>query len=568
MDVSTESLSRRARKLDRTLVVDLALIALIRCATILLVNPMGDFPLLDDWSFGRTVKHLIETGDYHPVGWGLMTLVTNVFWGALFCLPTGFSFTALRISTLVASLLGMAGAYVLVREMRRPRWFAILAALTLGFGPFYYNLSNTFMTDVLFTALVTWASVFYARSLRGIRNSSILIGTALAVAATLSRQLALCVPIAFAATLLMNFKLSSRVMIRAATPLVLCVSALTLFRSWIRATGRTPWHWGKFDDGLLKNISDIHLLTVNIVDHTPFALVNLGLVCVPIIPILTAEIFRADAKRARIAILFGLAIILLLGLLRAHFGLSVILPIYDNVLVNSGVGPTMLRDVFDLHLDNLLGIPHAFWITLTALGVLAAASLLAVLIFGALEMASKGIRLRSTETSDPVPVFLGFCCIFYLLLVLPSYFFFDRYVTPLFPLVAASLTALSSPPTEAVHAKSSGQRTIAFVLLAALSVFSIITTRDYLTWNRVRWTALRDLMNNDHVAAQDIDGGFEFNGLYHFQTGAEDRFAADENPDAYVIAFGPVPGYVVLKEYTYLQWLPRHVQNIVVLQKK
>jgi hypothetical protein len=34
-----------------------------------------------------------------------------MFWGALFCLSTGFSFTAARISTLVLGLLGLVGMY-------------------------------------------------------------------------------------------------------------------------------------------------------------------------------------------------------------------------------------------------------------------------------------------------------------------------------------------------------------------------------------------------------------------------------------------------------------------------
>ena len=28
----------------------------------LFINPVGDFPLNDDWSFGRSVKHLVEDG--------------------------------------------------------------------------------------------------------------------------------------------------------------------------------------------------------------------------------------------------------------------------------------------------------------------------------------------------------------------------------------------------------------------------------------------------------------------------------------------------------------------------
>jgi hypothetical protein len=105
------------------------------------------------------------------------------------------------------------------------------------------------------------------------------------------------------------------------------------------------------------------------------------------------------------------------------------------------------------------------------------------------------------------------------------------------------------------------------VLLATFAVFAVGTTRDYLTWNRLRWEALQNLIDIDHVSVRDIDGGFEFNGLYHFKPLGSSPADPWGIPDAYVIAFGPVPGYVIVKEYTYLHWIPLHVQKIVVLKK-
>src|SRR4051794_14968019 len=66
---------------------DILLIAIVWCASIALVNPFGDFPMNDDWSFAASVKHLIEHGYYDPTDWTSMTLVSHVAWGWLFCLP-------------------------------------------------------------------------------------------------------------------------------------------------------------------------------------------------------------------------------------------------------------------------------------------------------------------------------------------------------------------------------------------------------------------------------------------------------------------------------------------------
>src|ERR1043166_7876895 len=92
--------------LDRAALVDLLALALLWGVGVLIGNPLGNFPLNDDWAMGQTVKRLVEGGGYHPTGWTEMSLITHVLWGALFCIPHGFSFDALRCSTLALSLAG------------------------------------------------------------------------------------------------------------------------------------------------------------------------------------------------------------------------------------------------------------------------------------------------------------------------------------------------------------------------------------------------------------------------------------------------------------------------------
>ena len=46
------------------------------------------------------VQNLVEKGDWRPTGFTAMPLITQSLWGAIFCPPPGFSFNALRFSTL------------------------------------------------------------------------------------------------------------------------------------------------------------------------------------------------------------------------------------------------------------------------------------------------------------------------------------------------------------------------------------------------------------------------------------------------------------------------------------
>ena len=89
--------------------------------SIFYINPIGDFPLNDDWSMGIAVKNLLDLGRVKLSGWTSMSLIAQIFGGYLFCLPFGFSFTALRIFTLLFSFIGIFSTYKLIYELKKDR---------------------------------------------------------------------------------------------------------------------------------------------------------------------------------------------------------------------------------------------------------------------------------------------------------------------------------------------------------------------------------------------------------------------------------------------------------------
>ena len=128
------------------------LLGLIWICMVALTNPVGDFPLNDDWAYGYSVRRLLEQGQLRFSDWTGPNLFGQVLWGLLFCLPFGFSFTALRLSTAVLGLVGVLATYGILRELKTSREIAAIAALILACSPIYFVLSLTFMTDVPFTA--------------------------------------------------------------------------------------------------------------------------------------------------------------------------------------------------------------------------------------------------------------------------------------------------------------------------------------------------------------------------------------------------------------------------------
>ncbi|HSB96380.1 MAG TPA: glycosyltransferase family 39 protein, partial [Spongiibacteraceae bacterium] len=255
---------------------DLSIILLGWCATLIIVNPTGNFPLNDDWAFASTVKHLLEYGEYRPTGWASMPLISNVLWGSIFCLPAGFSFDVLRLSTIIASLAGLGGFYLLLRELRQPSWLAIIAVLTLGFNPIYYSLSNTFMTDVFYTAVQLFAAYFFVRNLRRDSYADLLVATLLALTATLSRQLAVAVPLAFAVAVIFRRGINIRSVLSAIVPVALCVGALLGLQRWLAATGRLQPLYSSNDELLLQMLGAPKLLVTALLANSIVASIYLG----------------------------------------------------------------------------------------------------------------------------------------------------------------------------------------------------------------------------------------------------------------------------------------------------
>lgn len=148
---------------------DLGLVVLISALPLVALRPLQNAPFIDDWAYAWSVEHLLRTGELKILDWAVSQNVAQVLWGALFCAPFGFSFTALRLSTWVASLGGLLGLYTLLREMGVSRADTLVGVALVAFYPVYFILSFSFMTDVPFVALVTW---FFAALVRALKRHS------------------------------------------------------------------------------------------------------------------------------------------------------------------------------------------------------------------------------------------------------------------------------------------------------------------------------------------------------------------------------------------------------------
>lgn len=546
------------------IVIDTIFIALLWCLAIVVVNPFGDFPLNDDWSFGFTVKRLLAEKAFRPIGWTSMPLITHALWGSLFCIPYGFSFSALRISSLCAGLMGTFGFYLLLRCVQTNRQFAVVGALVLAFNPIYFALSHTFMTDITFTVLFIFTFLFFIKSLLHHSIWYLIIGSGFAVAATLCRQLGVALPVAFGLIVIAVYGLSPKYLLRAGLPMVASIGSLVGFQAWLQTSWGLPALYDLKSAQLLDSINRPFQTLFSSFIGVCAALLYLGLFLAPLL-LFIGYSARPDPVRVQ-RVARNVFLLFLAGATLSLLFIGQLMPLKGNILVPQGIGPLTLRDTYILDLPHIPTISSWFWLLVTGVSILSAGILLSRLTVMLLSSWGNNSIVKRIR-GNVVTTFCLAGAALYFLPIAPSYF--DRYLLPLIPLLITGFVS-----TRAVrHSRAANAQKVpmgATLLLFAFIAFSVMSTRDYLAWNRTRWVALRTLIVQAQIQPSEIDGGFEFNGWYLYQ----DDYVRDPakswwwvRNDSYVITSGELENYEVVQLYAYRRWLPPGHETLYVLQR-
>ena len=567
------SQSKSPALISRFTAIDLLVLAILWSLAVFIVNPVGNFPLNDDWAASRSVKHLVEDGVYQPTGWLAMTLIIHVFWGALFCLPFGFSFMAVRVSTLVLSLAGVLGAYGLIRQLERPRWLAMIFALTLCFNPIYFSLANTFMTDVPFTTWEILSCLFYVRFLQRQKPIDFWLATTLAVAGMLVRQLGLAIPIAFGAAFLFQNNFKRKSWFYGVLPAVVAVTTLTAFNHWLSASGKAARDYNLQLDQLAGKVKHPLTLPLNFAHYGWVMLMYIGFFLLPVFA--AVRFNRQDAaEKSHNAFWAGLALSGLAILSAGHFLLKPsLMPVHLNILDAWGLGPLTLRDTQMMRLPDVPRIPAAFWLVVTGLSLFGA-GLLVLMVVRQVRRIEFEYRLQKSpppratggQAKNAISIFFLASTLIYLGPLLTNGFF-DRYLLAAVVFAGAFVVA-ASPVQE--RRPGYARYAAGLLLIIGFAGYAVAGTRDYLEWNRVRWEALADLQKN-HISPEQIDGGFEFNGWlfydpkFHGPPHKSDWWVKD---DEYLVSFGKLAGYETYREYRYAHWMPPYEGSILVLKRK
>jgi len=550
----------------RQVLADLGLLAFVWVAMIVVVRPVGDFPINDDWVYAAAVRSLLTTGRFEVASWSSANVGPLAYWGAAFTWLFGFSFTVLRASTLIVGLAGGMLVYALFRVVWSHRALALVAAAMLLVDPIYFALSCTFMTDVPFFALSAGALLALVVGLRDDDVRLIAVGLAIALATVLMRQFAVVILAGFALAYVAKRGLSVRAVVVGVAPLVAGLLINFAFSRWLVESGRKPYPAGiaslvpSSTTDLVANLKWAALLIVS----------YLGLLALPLVVAASAW---ATARSRRRVVLVGFA--LATAAIAAIFvPRRLLMPIGTNILAWSGIGPLANGDTMalKLNLPEPSALATATWAVVTVAAIVAAAWILVALIDGSLQLLVRVVpRLRRPQDADDVTASLfigtGASYLAVLLLLSTTTTLFDRYLLPLVLLVGLLLPLRSRVPTP--PALGFTRSALVIALLVASATFSVVATHDFLAWSRVRWGALQDLLAQG-VAPTRIDGGYEFNGWYLYDA----QYVGDRTRnwwwvvgDEYAIASGPLPGYRVVETRPVARWWPDAGRDVFILRR-
>ena len=486
----------------------------------LAIWPTADVPLIDDWTYAWSVAHLLETGGLEILPISAVYPITQIAWGALFCVPFGFSFVALRISTVVLAAIGSCALYLTLSELGISRARALLGTVCVACNPVSLFLAHSFMTDAPLVALSSCTAYAYVRGLRRRQRGWLWAAVPLSIATLLVRQVGLVLPLAAAmtCTLTRDRALRQHAAVPALVALLAAVVVWASVGSWVGPAAVEGDRLQRLQYVFQLGFGEYAQLTVEMLLMLALMLLPIGLASL-----------RRLSRLQRLAL--GAAAIAVWPVLASPAAWNPLAPEHA-ILSHFELGSAR-----NLLAGDAILPAHLRWLPATA------RLLMFLSLVGLLAALSGGGR-AFVERPE-----LRFCVLTVLLhvgVISVLWLYADRYYLALMPaLVACVLYALRHAPLSPLVA--------AGVLALQLGI-GVIGTRDALRYNEVSREAYVALVRAG-VRPYDIDAGWSWNGwmLYAQQRLPEgvDRerdipAVTSKAPRPYLFAKAPVAGYRTL----------------------
>jgi hypothetical protein len=555
------------------------IIFLVFLLILVIIPPFFDFPLNDDWAYAKSVKIFSETGNIKFSDWTAASFLAQLLWGYLFTLPTGFSFMALRISTIVLAFIGILCFYFILKELKFSEKLSVLGSLLLFFNPIFFNLSYTFMSDIPFISVVLLSLLFYLKFIKTNKNIFLILGTLFSIIAFLIRQHGIIISFAMLIYMILDRKKHKLEFMKIAIVFIIPIIILAGYQYWYM-TFHGPSVRYLSSGHLLINFSSI----ARFIAYLLISITNIGFYLLPLAVLYLINIKRiAKNINKKYFGIFFIAIVFILASFSVVYYLQFrnfpFLGYQGFIISESGLGPKLLAG------NNENIFPVYIWVIFDAIAIISAAFI--VLIFAKYKLDKiKENKLRNMIRLNINMTGLDFCILsgsllLIFLLLLASIFdkyllFFDRYYTAIIPFVIILLLSyLKNTKLKLKHAEK-----ILVISVILIALFSLVGTLDYVSWNKARWKGI-DYLQSKGISPAEIDGGFEFNGWQNYEYALANLSKEDiKHPgnkkavswwfvvdDKYIVAFSNIKGYKIRDQFNYFDFWHLKEKYIYVLER-
>ncbi len=478
-------------------IIDISLITIFWLLSIYIINPLGNFPISDDFSYVNTVKRLFDTGEFKPHYWTSMTLFSQAYIGYFFSLIFNYSIEKLRILVSILGLIGIIFTYLIAYELKIERKIRLFLIILIGFNPIYLHHSLTFMTDIPFFALASISLYCFIKCLDSFSIYYWIIAIFFAIISILTRQIGMFLPIAFGITILLKEKFGFKNLIIALIPITFSALVYIFYVKWLEISGIKPSFFGTQGGLPSDKIKLIIHLTKNLISNIVFFLLHISLFIIPIVIIYFKKIYTISNKKVIfISVLFSILTFLIL------------LFIYERPIpINK----------YNLYTFNFIGPfedsgfhklpPNNYYILFCSFSSIIGLIFLFIFIINLTK--HHFTNLFNHTLPNKLFIFLVLCLFFYQVPLL-AITVYDRYL--LIPIVLISFLILTYLSNHKINFKASSFLISLFVLIT-ISINSVITKRDFMTHNRLRWNILNELIKKG-VSPYEISGGFTYYGVF------------------------------------------------------
>lgn len=524
-------------------------LSLIWLITLVIIWPLGDFPLNDDWAYAISVERWCKTGQFEIIDWPAMSLFTHITWGTLWTKIFGFSFDILRLSTLV---IGVIGVWVLNQLLKEINFYPLQRFLLLAvlvFNPLYFQLSLTFMTDVPFLSFCLFASYCFWRIIREDKLHWWLWATLFSIGAILMRQLGILIPLAFGGALCL-FRMNTKNILLSALSIGLTYGSLQTYLIWLDYTSGIP--------ATFTNMTSIiDRLNVSYIKEAiqlfgGIYLIYIGLFLLPVLVALRLPLTRSSSIGTFVA-LVPVAYLVYLSWNRIPLG---------NMIFNLGVGPLTLPGTTEDKLEAFNNLGPYWLLFLKVIGATTVLLFVRLLTYG-LSLIKAHYPYRKLGARSVFKYGVVFFLLAYALFMIIDHHRFDRYLLTLLPFILLLF------PSRKLQSKGT-TFFLSGVGLFLLILFTVMSSHDYFSWNKARWQALSSI-EKQGISPTLIDGGFEYNGFR--QTGhrnPDNRYGKSwwfVAEDEYSVAFGRYNNYRIQNKFSFPHFLALRQDTVYLLKR-